>query len=72
MRSDIIPPNRTLTITLIVGILALIAYGAYTRDPATLVIIAALVIFFALPAALLFTFNRRARLRPPSPPDDQD
>ncbi len=72
MRSDIIPPNRFLTIALSLGILALIAYGAYHRDPVTLVIILALAIFFGLPALLLFTLNRRARLRPTPPPDDAD
>jgi len=65
VRSDIIPPNRAITVALIIGMLALIAYGAYNRDPATIVIIAVLVIFFALPALLLYSLNRRARLRPP-------
>ncbi len=65
MRSDIIPPNRALTIALIVGIIALIAYGIYRGDPATFVIVAALVVFFALPAILLYTANRRARLQTP-------
>ena len=70
MRSDIVPPNRFITIALIIGILALIAYGVYNHDPATIAIVLALAVFFALPAALLLSLNRRARLRPPAPPDD--
>lgn len=70
MRSDIIPPNRWLTVALCVGLLALIIYGAYRHDPVTIVIVAALVVFFGLPYALLFTLNRRARLHPPTAPDD--
>lgn len=62
VRSDLIPPNRALTIALIVGIAALIVYGVYRGDPATFVIVAALALVFALPAFLLFTANRRARL----------
>jgi hypothetical protein len=72
VRSEIVPPNRVVTIALVVGILALIAYGAYARDPVTIVIALALVVFFALPALLLFSLNRRARLRPPPSPDDAD
>ncbi|HET9110228.1 MAG TPA: hypothetical protein VFN78_05325 [Ktedonobacterales bacterium] len=75
MRSDIIPPNRAITVVLIIGMLALIAYGAYNRDPATIVIIAALFIFFAMPALLLYSLNRRARQRPPeaaTPTDSVD
>lgn len=72
MRSDVIPPNRIVTIALIVGLLALIAYGVYSGDPATIAIVLALVVFFGLPAFLLFSLNRRARMRPPSPPDDAD
>jgi hypothetical protein len=72
VRSDIIPPNRAVTIALGLGLIALIGYGVYQRDPATIAIIAALIVFFGLPAFLLFTLNRRARLRPPSPPDDTD
>jgi Flp pilus assembly protein TadB len=70
VRSDIIPPNRFITIALIIGLLALIAYGAYNRDPATIAIVVALLLFFGLPALLLFSLNRRARQRPLSPPDD--
>lgn len=69
MRSDIVPPNRAITVALLVGILALIAYGAYRRDPATIAIVIALVIFFGAPALLLFNFNRLRR-QPPSSPDD--
>ncbi|HEU5345501.1 MAG TPA: hypothetical protein VFU60_14235 [Ktedonobacterales bacterium] len=65
MRSDIVPPNRFLTIALLVGLLALIAYGAYNRDPATIVIVVALLVFFGAPTLLLFSLNRRARQRPP-------
>lgn len=65
MRSDIVPPNRFLTIALLVGLLALIAYGAYNRDPATIVIVVALLVFFGAPALLLFALNRRAHQRPP-------
>ena len=72
MRSDIIPPNRWITIALGVGLLALIGYGAWRRDPATIAIVAALVAFFGLPFALLFTLNRRARNHPPSPPESND
>ncbi|HEX8995542.1 MAG TPA: hypothetical protein VF812_05890 [Ktedonobacterales bacterium] len=70
VRSDIVPPNRFITIALIVGFVALIIYGAYNHDPATIAIIAALAVFFGLPALLLFGLNRRGRLRPPPPPDD--
>jgi hypothetical protein len=69
VRSDIVPPNRAITIALLVGILALIAYGAYRRDPATIAIVIALVIFFGAPALLLFNLNR-VRRQPPSSPDD--
>jgi hypothetical protein len=72
VRSDIVPPNRFITIALVIGILALIAYGAYAQNPATLVIIAALILFIAGPALLVFILNRRARLRPPSLADDSD
>ncbi|HEX8730711.1 MAG TPA: hypothetical protein VF725_01515 [Ktedonobacterales bacterium] len=71
MRSDLVPPNRWLTIALCVGLLALIGYGAYRRDPATIAIVAALVAFFGLPFALLYTLNRRERARPPAPPDER-
>lgn len=70
MRSDVIPPNRFITIALILGMIALIAYGAYQRDPATIAIVAALAVFFGLPTLLLFTLNRRARLHAPPPTDD--
>lgn len=70
MRSDLIPPNRALTIALIVGIIALVIYGVYRGDPATFVIVAALAVFFALPAYLLYTANRRARLHAPPPESD--
>lgn len=66
MRSDIIPPNRAITVALIIGILALLGYGAYNHDPATIVIIAVLFVFFAMPALLLYSLNRRARQRPPA------
>ncbi len=66
MRSDIIPPNRAITVVLIIGILALLGYGAYNHDPATVVIIAVLFIFFAMPALLLYSLNRRAGQRPPA------
>lgn len=72
MRSDIVPPNRVVTIALALGILALIAYGVYNHDPATIVIIATLFIFVAMPALLLYSLNRRARQRPPASPDDAD
>jgi hypothetical protein len=72
VRSDIVPPNRFLTIALVVGLLALIAYGAYNRDPATIVIVVALLIFFGAPALLLFSLNRRARQRPPDETDQPD
>jgi hypothetical membrane protein len=70
VRSDIVPPNRVVTIALALGILTLIAYGVYNHDPATIVIIATLFIFIAMPALLLYSLNRRDRLRPPSSPDD--
>ncbi len=72
MRSDIVPPNRVVTIALALGILALIAYGVYNHDPATIVIIATLLIFVAMPALLLYSLNRRAHLHPPSSPDAAD
>lgn len=72
VRSNIIPPNRPLTVALIVGIIALIAYGVYRGDPATFVIVAALVVFFALPAILLYTANRRARLHTPLTAESDD
>ena len=72
MRSDIVPPNRVVTIALALGILALIAYGVYNHDPATIVIIATLFIFIAMPALLLYSLNRRAHLRPPFSPDAAD
>ena len=70
VRFDIIPPNRVITIALGLGLLALIGYGVYQRDPATIAIVGALLVFFGLPAFLLFSLNRRARLRPPGERDD--
>ncbi len=70
MRSNIIPPSRAITLALGLGLLALIGYGVYQRDPATIAIIAALLVFFGLPAFLLFSLNRRASLRPPNERDD--
>lgn len=58
---EIIPASRWITVLLMAGLLTLIIYGAVNRDPATIIIVLALVIFFAAPAALLFTMNRRAR-----------
>lgn len=69
MRSDIVPPNRFITIALLVGILALIAYGISRRDPATILIVIALAVFFGAPALFLFNVNRLQRRRPPSPDD---
>jgi hypothetical protein len=73
VRSDLIPPNRALTVALIVGIIALVVYGVYRGDPVTIVIVAALALVFALPAFLLFTANRRARRdAPPQESDESD
>lgn len=58
---EIIPSNRWITILLLVGILALVIYGAANHDPLTIVIVIALAVFLALPAALLFVASRRAR-----------
>ncbi|MGH2504976.1 MAG: hypothetical protein ACRDID_20895 [Ktedonobacterales bacterium] len=69
MRSNIVPPNRFLTIALLIGMLALIAYGISRRDPATIIIVIALAVFFGAPAFLLFNANRLQRRRPPSPDD---
>lgn len=82
MRSDIIPPNRLLSVALILGLAALIVYGAVKRDPATIIIVAALAVFFGVPALLLGYLNRRGQqgrhpssrplspLSPLSPHDD--
>ncbi len=72
VRSEIIPPNRLITIALVVGLLALIVWGASRGDPVTIAIVAALFVFFALPALLLFTLNRRARAHPAPPSDEAD
>ena len=61
MMHEIIPSNRWITILLLLGLVALIVYGAVNGDPATIAIVLALVIFFAAPATLLFIMNRRAR-----------
>jgi hypothetical protein len=58
---NIVPQSRWITILLVIGLLALIAYGALNRDPATFVIVAALAVFFGAPAILLFILNRRTR-----------
>ena len=60
MLREIIPASRWITALLLAGLLALIIYGAVNRDPATIVIVLALVMFFAVPMALVFTMNRRA------------
>jgi hypothetical protein len=60
MMREIIPSSRWITILLLIGLLALIIYGAVKGDPATIVILLALVMFFAIPAALLLMVNRRA------------
>ncbi len=75
---EIVPASRWITVLLLAGLLALIIYGAVNRDPATIIIVLALVIFFAIPMALLFMMNRRARGdgsqslsdRPQDPPSD--
>jgi drug/metabolite transporter (DMT)-like permease len=61
MMREIIPASRWITALLVAGLLALIIYGAVNRDPATIAIIVALLVFFATPAALLLILNRRAR-----------
>ncbi len=61
MMREIVPANRWITVLLLLGLLGLIIYGAVKGDPATIVIVLALVMFFAAPAALLFIMNRRAR-----------
>lgn len=61
MMREIIPSNRWVTALLLIGLLALIIYGAVKGDPATIAIVLALVIFFVAPATLLFILNRRAR-----------
>jgi hypothetical protein len=61
MMREIIPTSRWITVLLLAGLLALIIYGATKHDPATIVIVLALVIFFALPMGLLFMMNRRTR-----------
>ncbi len=58
---EIVPASRWITALLLAGLLALIIYGALKGDPATVAIAFALVMFFAVPAALLFILNRRAR-----------
>ena len=60
---EIIPANRTITIALLLGLLALIIYGAINHDPATVLIVVALALFFATPTALLYILNHRARRR---------
>lgn len=70
MRSNIVPPNRFITIALLIGILALIVYGIVRRDPATILIVIALAVFFGAPALFLFNANRLQRRRPPSPDAD--
>ncbi len=61
MLREIVPANRWITVLLALGLLALIVYGALRHDPATIVIVAALIMFFALPAGLLFAIRRRER-----------
>ncbi|HEU0028976.1 MAG TPA: hypothetical protein VFQ25_17855 [Ktedonobacterales bacterium] len=60
MMREIIPANRWITVLLLAGLLGLIIYGAVNRDPATIVIVLALIVFFAVPMALVFMINRRA------------
>lgn len=67
MRSEIVPPNRFITVALIVGLLALIGYGVYTRNPVTIIIVATLLIFFGLPALAIYLFHRHASQRPDTP-----
>lgn len=71
MLREIIPTSRWITVVLLLGLLGLIVYGAMNRDPATIVIILALVVFFALPVALVYTMNRRARMDQRQSPNDR-
>lgn len=68
MHSEIVPPNRFITVALIVGLLALIGYGAYTRNPVTIIIVVTLLVFFGLPALALYSLHRRERQRAMTPP----
>ncbi len=72
MFSDIIPPNRLLTVALVLGLAALIVYGAVNRDPATIVIVVALALFFSLPALATVYLNRRRRGQDSSLPPHSD
>lgn len=69
MRSEIMPPNRFITVALIVGLLALIGYGVYTRNPVTIIIVVTLLLFFGLPALAIYSLHRRERQRPTTPPE---
>ncbi|HEX9037230.1 MAG TPA: hypothetical protein VF808_09600 [Ktedonobacterales bacterium] len=62
---EIVPANRWITVALVAGILALIAYGAFNHDPAAILILATLVLFFATPATLVYLLNRQRRRRDP-------
>jgi hypothetical protein len=59
MMREIIPASRWITVLLLAGLLGLIIYGAVNRDPATIVIILALVMFLAVPMGVVFMMNRR-------------
>lgn len=73
MQSGIVPPNRWITLALALGLLALLIYGAFNRDPFTLIILLTLIPFLIMPALLLYSLNRRHRDQPPtSPTDDED
>lgn len=60
---NIVPQNRLITVGLALGLLTLIIYGFASHDPLTSVILGVIVIFFALPAALVSIMSRRARRR---------
>jgi hypothetical protein len=68
---NIIPSNRWITLVLAIGLLALLVYGAARRDPATIVIAIALLVF-AAPVAALAIINWRQRRRGAQPDQPQE
>lgn len=56
-----VPTNRWITVALVVGILALIVYGALNRDPVTFVVAGVFVVVVAPMAVFTYLGYRKRR-----------
>lgn len=58
---NLVPQSRLLTIALVAGLVALIIFGFVSQNPLTGAVLGVLVVFFAIPALIVYVLNRRAR-----------